>query len=145
MRKPNDMMKAAVRRNHFNTFTFPRGGWVKIEIEGYNIVYWYIQKVEGRVELYAELVSVSTEMILMTSKTLEESWIECQTKHCIRIKYYTYRQLSKLATKRTSEQKKTLKIYGVTSINLLLYHALWQYPHQHYHQVYTSITLWMVQ
>ena len=41
----------------------------------------YVRLVEGKVELYAELVSVSTEMILMTSKTLEESWIECQTKH----------------------------------------------------------------
>ena len=41
----------------------------------------YVRLVEGKVELYAELVSVSTETILMTSKTLEESWIECQTKH----------------------------------------------------------------
>lgn len=41
----------------------------------------YVRLVEGREELYAELVSVSMETILMISKTLEESWIECQTKH----------------------------------------------------------------
>jgi len=44
----------------------------------------HVRLVEGKVELYVELVSVSTEMILMTSKTLEESWIECQTKEIYR-------------------------------------------------------------
>jgi len=32
----------------------------------------YVRLVEGREELYAELVSVSMETILMISKTLEE-------------------------------------------------------------------------
>jgi len=41
----------------------------------------YVRLVEEREELYAELVSVSMGTILMISKTLEESWIECQTEH----------------------------------------------------------------